>query len=118
MVKLWGGAVFGLCSTLALGQGRDNLWMGGSEGFAPIPFGGSSINFVTGTADIYYNNRPIDLYYTAANISDAAGNLLFFSNGVVVGKADGDTMQNGTGLNQVTTRTIGTPQAFPYARAI
>ncbi|QQR86068.1 MAG: T9SS type A sorting domain-containing protein [Flavobacteriales bacterium] len=41
----------------------------------------------------------ISLKHTSANISDAGGDLLFFTNGVVVGRADGDTMLNGSGLN-------------------
>ena len=83
-------------------QGLDNRWMGGFEGFAPIPYGGSTINFITGAPDIYYDNRPIDVRTTTSNISDPAGDLLFFTNGVVVGQANGDTMQNGTGLNPST----------------
>lgn len=56
--------------------------------------------FSSGTAVITSEpDRVISLKHTSANISDAAGNLLFFSNGVVVGQADGDTMLNGAGLN-------------------
>ncbi|MCB0809975.1 MAG: hypothetical protein KDB96_11910 [Flavobacteriales bacterium] len=80
-------------------QGMNNLWMGGKDGWAPIPFGGSTIDFYTGAVNVFYDNRPIELYHTAANISDAIGNLLFYTNGVVVGNALGDTMQNGMGLN-------------------
>ena len=77
----------------------DNLWMGGKESFSPIPFGGSTIDFQNGVANIFYDNRPIDIYHTSANISDSLGNLLFYTNGVVIGNNQGDTMVNGTGLN-------------------
>ncbi|MBL7962936.1 MAG: T9SS type A sorting domain-containing protein [Flavobacteriales bacterium] len=83
----------------AIGQGLDNLWMGGYENFSPPPWGGSDVDFVTGSPVISLQARDIDLYHTATNITDASGNLLFFTNGVVVGKQDGDTMQNGSGLN-------------------
>ncbi|QQR87181.1 MAG: T9SS type A sorting domain-containing protein [Flavobacteriales bacterium] len=92
VVALGGGAAFG--------QGLDNLWLGGYDNwFGAAPWGGSSINFTTGTPVIYQDPRSIDLLHTAANISDSNGELLFFTNGVVIGKADGDTMQNGAGLN-------------------
>ena len=85
--------------TKSFSQGLDNLWMGGFENFNPPPFGGSDINFDSGSAVIGLQSRSIDLKHTAANITDTAGNLLFFTNGVVIGNALGDTMQNGTGLN-------------------
>ena len=81
-------------------QGRDNLWMGGYDNwFGSPPWGGSDMDFSMGVPNISVESRTIDLYHTVANISDTAGNLLFFTNGVVVGRQDGDTMQNGTGLN-------------------
>ena len=82
-----------------LGQGLDNLWQGGYENFSPPPWGGSQMDFYSGVPLIALESRTIDIYHTAANISDSAGNLLFFTNGVVVGRQDGDTMQNGAGLN-------------------
>lgn len=48
------------------------------------------------TTDSTYNYR---LSYTHANISDSLGNLLIFTNGVVVLDGNHDTMPNGTGLN-------------------
>ncbi|MBL7962934.1 MAG: T9SS type A sorting domain-containing protein [Flavobacteriales bacterium] len=83
----------------AAGQGLNNLWMGGYESWNVPPWGGSDIDFFLGTPSITVHSRSIDLSYTTANITDSAGNLLFFTNGVVVGNALGDTMQNGSGLN-------------------
>ena len=91
--------IFQLFSIRSYAQGMHNLWLGGKESFSPIPFGGSTIDFQNGVANIFYDNRPIDIYHTSANISDSLGNLLFYTNGVVVGNNQGDTMVNGTGLN-------------------
>lgn len=88
-----------VASSSALCQGPDNLWMGGYATFASPPYGGSDIDFSTGSPVISLQSRTIDLYQTAASIGDSLGDLLFFSNGVVVGNALGDTMLNGTGLN-------------------
>lgn len=93
-------ALLAVICSCALGQGRDNLWLGGYDNwFGAVPYGGSNIDFSTGSPVIGLESRSIDVLHTAANISDDLGALLFFTNGVVVGKADGDTMQNGTGLN-------------------
>ncbi|MEO8067834.1 MAG: hypothetical protein ABI599_09100, partial [Flavobacteriales bacterium] len=91
--------VFGF-SYSAKSQGLNNLWQGGFEHISGPPWGGSDIEFSTGAAVVTsVPDRVIDLKNTSANITNAAGDLLFFSNGVVVGQADGDTMLNGTGLN-------------------
>ena len=68
--------------------------MGGFDGFGAIPFGGSTIDFDFGNPAIYYDNRPVDIHTTTANITDTSGSLLFFTNGVIVATALGDTMQN------------------------
>ena len=81
------------------GQGLNNLWLGGYETWSPTPWGGSNIDFITGAPMISLQSRVIDLKNTAANVTDSLGNLLFFTNGVVVGNQSGDTMQNGEGLN-------------------
>ncbi|QQR86071.1 MAG: T9SS type A sorting domain-containing protein [Flavobacteriales bacterium] len=93
--------VFGLvvCS-VAQPQGLNNLWQGGFEHISGPPWGGSDIEFYSGAAVITSElDRVIDLKHTSANITNANGDLLFFTNGVVVGQADGDTMLNGSGLN-------------------
>ncbi|QQR87182.1 MAG: T9SS type A sorting domain-containing protein [Flavobacteriales bacterium] len=84
----------------AIGQGLNNLWQGGYEHISGPPWGGSDIEFAGGTATISPQlSRVIDLQHTAANITSSTGELLFFTNGVVIGQADGDTMLNGAGLN-------------------
>ncbi|MEO8068700.1 MAG: T9SS type A sorting domain-containing protein [Flavobacteriales bacterium] len=88
------------CTPSVLPQGLNNLWQGGFEHISGPPWGGSDIEFSTGAAVITsVPDRVIDLKNTSANITNGAGDMLFFTNGVVVGQADGDTMLNGTGLN-------------------
>ncbi|MEO8068701.1 MAG: hypothetical protein ABI599_13485, partial [Flavobacteriales bacterium] len=83
-----------------LGQGLNNLWQGGFEHISGPPWGGSDIEFSSGAAVITsVPDRVIDMKHTAANITNAAGELLFFTNGAVVGIANGDTMMNGSGLS-------------------
>ncbi|MEZ5068917.1 MAG: hypothetical protein R2847_10715 [Bacteroidia bacterium] len=41
----------------------------------------------------------MDINRTSANISDAAGNLLFYTNGYYIADATNDTMQNGNNIS-------------------
>ena len=91
--------LFFYSSSIAKAQGLDNLWQGGFENWGSLPWGGSNIEFDTGIPTIYVQSRSVDLYHTTANICDSSGNLQFFTNGVVVATASGDTMANGVGLN-------------------
>ncbi|MBV6405674.1 MAG: hypothetical protein GFGODING_02454 [Flavobacteriales bacterium] len=80
-------------------QGLNNLWLMGFDSDAGIPWGGTNIDFITGIADIYYQNRAIGFKRTAATISDMNGNLLVSTNGSFIANTTGDTLLNGTGLN-------------------
>ncbi len=80
-------------------QGLNNLWMGGTNSEAPIPFGGTDLEFISGNVAVSYAHRDIDFRRTSANITDAAGNLLFSTNGAYIANATGDTLLNGAGLN-------------------
>ena len=80
-------------------QGLNNLWMGGTNSEAPIPFGGTDVEFSSGNAVVSYVQRDIDFRRTSANITDANGNLLFSTNGAYLANASGDTLLNGNGLS-------------------
>jgi hypothetical protein len=80
-------------------QGLNNLWMLGYNAPAGLPWGGANIEFASGTADIYYIEREMSFGRTAANITNSAGSLLFATNGYYISGTNGDTLQNGTGLN-------------------
>ncbi len=89
---------FGFGETIAQ-QGKNNLWMGGTNSEEPIPFGGTDLEFQSGSVVVSYVQRDIDFRRTNANISNDSGNLLFSTNGAYLANATGDTLLNGTGLN-------------------
>ena len=80
-------------------QGLNNLWMGGTNSEEPLPFGGTDLDFSSGSVVLSYVQRDIDFRRTSANITDADGNLLSSTNGAYIANAIGDTMLNGGGLN-------------------
>ncbi len=84
---------------IAQNQGLSNQWLMGYSNWAGLPFGNTNINFYTGNANIALNNIPMDFNNTHANISDTAGNLLFYTNGYYIADASNDTMMNGSGIN-------------------
>ena len=58
------------------------------------------MNFPGNIPNIYQDNSlKIKMHYTHTNISDTAGNLLMYTNGVVMMDGNHDTMPNGKGLN-------------------
>ncbi|MBV6405232.1 MAG: hypothetical protein GFGODING_01999 [Flavobacteriales bacterium] len=97
-------------------QGLNNLWMGGTNSEVPIPFGGTDLNFITGSVVVSYVQRDIDFRRTSANITDASGSLLFSTNGAYLANATGDTLMNGTGLNP-STYTSNYPEGLHISQA-
>jgi hypothetical protein len=77
------------------GQGVNNIWITGYNG----GLGEAKLDFYNGNPSINPYNVPMDFRHTHANISDSAGNLLFYTNGYYIADATHDTMQNGGGIN-------------------
>jgi hypothetical protein len=84
-------------------QGINNLWLLGYDNPSGppwgSPYGGTVINFSSGTADTSSELRNINFSSSIANISDGNGILQFYTNGISIGNAQHDTMQNGSGIN-------------------
>ena len=80
-------------------QGINNLWLLGYNGSSGIPWGGTNIDFSSGSPVISYVNRSMNFSTSNGVISDSNGNLLFYTNGVYIANAQNDTMLNGGGLN-------------------
>lgn len=81
-------------------MGQDNLWLYGSDSFSPYSqFGGSSIDFISGSAIVLQHPRQMNFLMTNANISDSQGNLLFYTNGISIQNSDDNTMLNGDSLS-------------------
>lgn len=81
------------------GQGINNNWLMGYASWGGLPYGQTEMNFHSGLPVISYDSVEMDFRHTHANISDSAGNLLFYTNGYYIADATNDTMQNGGGLN-------------------
>lgn len=95
--------VFCLCLLcrfdIAAQQGLSNIWLLGYSSSGVPPAGISHFDFISGSAVITYDSIGMEFRHTHANISDAQGNLLFYTNGVYIADATNDTMQNGSGIN-------------------
>jgi hypothetical protein len=103
MVKYWLNLLILVCflpvPTNAQNQGINNHWIMGYSSVGGLPFGNPRFDFFSGTPVISYDSLEMEFRHTHANISDAQGNLLFYTNGVYIADANHDTMFNGSGIN-------------------
>ncbi|MEP7264400.1 MAG: T9SS type A sorting domain-containing protein [Bacteroidota bacterium] len=81
------------------GQGINNLWLFGNDTASVFPWGSCKMNFQSVPFTIQNDNRSIPVQTTNTNIADSAGNLLFYTNGINIADANGDTMMNGDHIN-------------------
>lgn len=84
----------------SMAQKHDYLWLFGYDS-NPIDsaFGGTDINFNNSPPDISYIYREMNLDGASANICDAEGNLLLYTNGCSISDADQNILENGEGIN-------------------
>jgi PKD repeat protein len=80
-------------------QKHDYQWLLGQRSQAQIIYSGTTIDFNTTPPDIYYEFREMRFRQANASMCDAAGNLLFYTNGIYIANALHQPMENGTGLN-------------------
>lgn len=109
MAKYWLNLLILVCflpvPTNAQNQGVNNHWIMGYSSVGGLPFGNPRFDFFSGTPVISYDSLEMEFRHTHANISDAQGNLLFYTNGVYIADANHDTMFNGSGINPGTYAT-------------
>ncbi|REJ80517.1 MAG: T9SS C-terminal target domain-containing protein [Bacteroidetes bacterium] len=102
-----------LVSRFNYSQGYDNLWLCGYGGNNPPLWGGVNLDFINGSPQITSTFRGMNFNITNANIANAEGELLFYTNGWYIANAQNDTMLNGSGLctDHFTAgyRSIGLP---------
>ena len=94
-------------------QGYNNLWLMGYGNYAPLPFGGTNIDFFTGTANAYFEpNRTLEFGATVLNVADSLGDLLFYSNGIKIMNKANVLMLNGDSLNPSYYTTMAVTHGF------
>ena len=93
---------------------HDYVWLNGTAGIVDDPsdpyyddFGINTLNFNHGELNITRDYRDSDFYQTCASISNTEGELLFYTNGCKVFRANGEVMENGGGLNPGTAYDTG-----------
>ncbi len=85
---------------LLYAQGYNNLWFMGYGNYAALPFGGTNIDFFSGSANAYFEpNRSMEFSATVVNVTDSLGQLLFYSNGAWIANRNNTQMVNGDSLN-------------------
>ena len=58
-------------STRVISQGVDNLWLMGYENYNPLPLGGTNVNYITGTPNVYFEpNRTMQIRITSGLLPD------------------------------------------------
>lgn len=95
-------------SIVCSAQGQDKIWVMGYD-CCVSNWHGMNWNFNSGSLVIDTVTRYMNFCETNGEISDANGNLLFYTNGVYVANAQDDTMLNGSGLNPADFTTSHAP---------
>ena len=90
---------------------HDYVLLNGDDGTSSDPdpnFGINMLDFNNGELNITRDyHRDSDFYLMDASISNADGELLFYTNGCKVFQADGEVMENGSGLNPGVAYDLG-----------
>nr|MBK9650557.1 T9SS type A sorting domain-containing protein [Bacteroidota bacterium] len=99
------------------GQGLNHHYLLGYWPYADPPWttsGKAKILITNSNATMYSELREMNFISgSQANISDSSGNLLFYTNGLYIANAKGDTMQNGDSLNPGAFSNAYWPYGFP-----
>ncbi len=80
---------------------RDHIWLLGYTGLIPPTpmFGNIHLDFNQSPFEITETGGYMNFSETNSSICDREGNLLFYTNGIYIGKGLGEPMANGTGLS-------------------
>jgi PKD domain len=102
----------------ASAQNHDHVWLFGYGSQSPDPaFGGTIMDFNTMPPDIFYQYNEMNFDITDASMSDANGELQFYTNGIYVANKDFQAMANGTNLNPCQIAVDFEDYGFPLSQA-
>lgn len=85
--------------TLNAQDGYGNQWIFGRNGFPPY-LSGALLDFNGDSLQVTGLNKPMQLEASCAIMCDAAGQLLFYSNGCYIANASHQMMVNGDSIGQ------------------
>ncbi|MBK8846464.1 MAG: T9SS type A sorting domain-containing protein [Bacteroidetes bacterium] len=91
-----------LCCIISINvksQGLSNIWLSGYASWGGLPFGGTVLDFKTGSINVNYKYIPMNFSTGVATISDSLGNIKLYTNGIWVAGANDDTIVNGGGIS-------------------
>ena len=103
---------FLLFNIYAHAQKHDNIWLFGGNDQVVY---GTYLNFNSQNDSIYKENRAMDLRFSYPMICDAAGNLLFYSNGTYIADSSHQMMLNGNNINPGSIAQNYYPASYPWA---
>ncbi|HFA50872.1 MAG TPA: T9SS type A sorting domain-containing protein [Bacteroidetes bacterium] len=80
---------------------RDHIWLLGYTDELPVPpqYGNINFDFNQSPVEITETGGYMDFSETNSSICDRDGNLLFYTNGIYIGRGTGQAMANGNGLS-------------------
>lgn len=114
LLLLWG--------IYAQAQQHDRFWISGYSLNALPPYLGNVIDFSTSPPTVTVDTIALETVGATCTISDAEGNLLFYTNGGQVRNKDHQLIENGDSLNfspgQYPSQIYGTQQGYPLTRTL
>ncbi len=121
-------SLFWLLPHYSAGQIKhDYVWVMGTNGLpsdttasSATRFGVNILNFNNGELNIKRVFQDTDFDFANASMSNAGGKMLFTSNGCSVFQADGEVMENGTGINPGVAYSTGfcPQQGYPMVKGM
>lgn len=106
-----------ICSSNISAQQYDRFWLTSYSTTAKPPFLANILDFRTSPPTVSDDTLAVETFRTAATMCDAAGNLLFYTNGGQVRGADHHLLENGDSLN-VNIEYTNTQRAFPLTGSL
>lgn len=98
---------------------RDFVWLTGySSNTVDSTFGGTRMDFNSNPVDIFHENRPMNFREANASICDEGGNLLFYSNGIYMAKADHTPILNSGGMSPSGINSYHSEYGLPVNQGV